>query len=420
MRRAPKRITTLASARWLTVVIALACLGSPAGAADPNTPRIGPEVGPKVKVERILATLPAADAAAWRTRIASGEVPVRDALQKLLVEKVEAYRSAMASFDKDGTNAEDFQKLEQTDAGPLTGPLRAHATFFEGRARLNRDEFDLACQCFDKLRRELSSYTAWVDEATFYLGYAYARRPELENDRERLFRMRARHFFETLAPDFAGREKGDTKPVELDASERATLAAVPERDREGAIWLMRELLGEGSGPLLELARRMETIQREIDHEHTGKPTQRKQQAVIVELDRLIELLRQREQDGGGDSNGGGKKGNRPGGQGGQNAGAPAGRSTIPGSGLSPGELNKPKVNGSADWPPDLPDRERDAVLQAVRDGRFPERYKDIIEQYMKSLSDDAGKKPGAASPRPSATDTPTPPATDKKKEPGER
>src|SRR5579872_5182552 len=249
-------------------VVAVLLLAAPlARAADPSTPRIGPEEGPRAKAERELGSLPSGEANAWRARIQSGEVTPRDLIHKVLIEKYADYKQAVSVFDKDGTNVEDFMKIAAAASDPA---LKAHATYFLGRAYLNSDEFDKACECFDRVRTELANGTPWTDEATLYLGYAYARRPELEEDRERLYKARAQACLDAL-PETA-----------------------PERVKESASWLSRELSGEGSGPLLELARRMETIERSIDHEKTGRPTQKRQEAVISEIDRLIALLKEKE------------------------------------------------------------------------------------------------------------------------------
>ena len=103
----------------IAALLSLALVGG-ARAADPSTPRIGPEQGPKVKVEKLLDLLPADEAAQWRSRLGAGELGARDALQKLLCEKVPAYKDAVAAFDKDGTNAEDFEKLAETLANFVT------------------------------------------------------------------------------------------------------------------------------------------------------------------------------------------------------------------------------------------------------------------------------------------------------------
>ncbi len=253
--------------RKLTASLLLVLFASlPARAADPNTPRIGPEEGPRSKVARVLSSL-GGEGDAWRARMAKGEVATRDVVHRILLEKHEDYRKAVAAFDRDGVNAEDFEKIVANTTDPA---LKAHATFFAGRAWLNLDDFDKACASFDRVRGELANATPWTDEAAFYLGYSFARKPELEDDKDALCKARARACLEQLP------------------------ATAPERVQENAKWLLRELAGEGSGPLLELARRMDTIERSIDHEKTGRPTQKRQEAVISEIDRLIALMREKE------------------------------------------------------------------------------------------------------------------------------
>ncbi len=204
-------------------------------------------------------------------------------MHELLLEKIADYKAAVAAFDRDGGNAEDFAKLAVSDEkGVLGEALRAHAAFFMGRAFLNRDEFALAGAAFDLVRKELKDGTPWTDEATFYLGYSYARRPELEEERERLFRTKARACLEGIVPS------DGSKPV---------YEHCPERTREAAQWLLRELRGEGSGPLLELARRMDQVEHSLDRESTGRDVQKKEDQIVAELDRLIELMKEKEGSG---------------------------------------------------------------------------------------------------------------------------
>jgi tetratricopeptide (TPR) repeat protein len=253
--------------RKLGACLLLVFFTSLARGSDPSTPRIGPEESPKAKAERLLKALPDAEAQSWRARVESGEVAARDVIHRLLLAKNADYAKAVAEFEKDGSNVEDFQKILATATDPA---LKAHATYFLGRALLNMDDYEQACLCFDRVKGELANGTPWTDEALLYLGYAYARRPELEEDRARLYKARAQACLDAL-PQTA-----------------------PERVKESASWLSRELSGEGSGPLLELARRMETIERSIDHEKTGRPTQKRQEAVISEIDRLIALMKEKE------------------------------------------------------------------------------------------------------------------------------
>src|SRR5690606_38100919 len=143
---------------------------------------------------------------------------------------------------------------------------------------------------------------------------------------------------------------------------------------------VRELRGEGSGPLLELAKRMETIQRLIRRTRTDERTQDRQREVVVALDKLIELMREKENSGGG--KGGGQGGGRQQGQGGnasgnQRSSGPATESTLPQGEGREGPLAE-AVNGpvSDSWG-DLPDREREEAVQFLRE-RFPSRYREII------------------------------------------
>ncbi|MBI3723456.1 hypothetical protein HY251_05820 [bacterium] len=59
-----------------------------------------------------------------------------------------------------------------------------------------------------------------------------------------------------------------------------------------------------------------------------------------------------------------------------------------------GEVNPTKKSGTGDWG-GMKESERKAALQLLKD-RFPERYREIIEEYFKVIEDDAtGKKPAA-------------------------
>jgi hypothetical protein len=233
----------------------------------------------------------------------------------------------------------------------------------------------------EEVRGPLRLSTPWADEATFLLGYAYARTPELDEQRELAQRRRARHCLETLT----GR-MGE-KPIYRDA---------PERLREGASWLLRELRGEGLGPLLELAKRMETIERLIDRERTDKPVQKKQEEVVLVIDRLIELMREKEQGGGGDCKGGK---NCPGGkckkhgkgppQGNTRPSGPAARSTLPGGPDRVGDLGQAPAPSGETWG-NLKDKDREAALQILKE-KFPERYRELVEQYYKALAQEGAK-----------------------------
>jgi hypothetical protein len=107
--------------------------------------------------------------------------------------------------------------------------------------------------------------------------------------------------------------------------------------------------------------------------------------VISELDRLIALMREKEKNGGGKGGGGGnQKGSRP------NAGGPRKTSHLDGP-LTPGELNRNRSGGGSDWGEGLPEKEREQALQILKE-KFPERYKELVEQYFKVLAEQGNKR----------------------------
>src|SRR5258706_14067325 len=114
------------------IVLGLVLFAPVAFGADPNTPRIGPEEGPRAKVERVLTGM-GSDGDAWRARLKRGELPARDLVHRLLMEKDANYKNAVQIFEKDGANVEDFQKIL---AGASDNALKAHATYFLGRTHL--------------------------------------------------------------------------------------------------------------------------------------------------------------------------------------------------------------------------------------------------------------------------------------------
>jgi len=269
-----------------------------------------------------------------------------------LEERFPEYKAAVHVFETQGANVQDWEKIV---AGAKDRALLGHALFFLGRACLDVDDYERACDCFGRVQGDLASETPWADEATLYLGYAYARRPSVDEAQEKLFRARARTYIEMLV------------------GPSALYASCPERTREVARWLLKELSGEGSGPLLELSSRMEAIEHAIDRELTGPPVQKRQEAVISELDRLIALMRERETDA------------KKAGQGPKKATGPAPQSR-PETPLAPG-AEGPKAQ-DRDWLPglDLTAPERARALQFLKE-HFPTRYKELVEQYWKSLAE---------------------------------
>ncbi|MCO5165459.1 MAG: hypothetical protein M9894_03705 [Planctomycetes bacterium] len=358
--------------RLLPTTIAVLALAAPALALDPRVPVLGREARAEDKVAgfrrahatdaALIAALDAADGAAARDRIHLA----------LLADPL--YAAAYAEFERAGDNADRWRGvLEKLPKAARYH--RAHATYFLGRALLAQDDLEGAALAFEAVRGRQRGATPWSDDATLYLASIYARLPGANGSQSATNRGRARQ----LVDDLLARD-GRLYPE------------APERVREGARWLERELRGEGSGPLLELAKRMETIERLIRRTHTDQPTQERQREVVVALDKLIELMREKENDGSCEGGGQGQKpGQKPGqARGNQRSGNPAQESTLPQGDGREGPLTEGPRGPAGDSWGDLPDRERDEALQFLRE-RFPSRYREIIEGYYRALSEEGGR-----------------------------
>jgi len=148
------------------------------------------------------------------------------------------------------------------------------------------------------------------------------------------------------------------------------------------------------GPLEAVARRMDEAGRRLAAVDSGAETQDVQRGILALLD---DLIRQAEQDASGQGQGQGQ------GQGaaqGQAAGAGRGPPQGTGRPASPatrsalvgGETARPHglsqmrpADATDDWGR-LKPRERQALLEAFQE-MFPERYRDMLEAYYKSLSE---------------------------------
>lgn len=159
----------------------------------------------------------------------------------------------------------------------------------------------------------------------------------------------------------------------------------PDRFLNAARQVLKDLLMEGVNPLLDVAGRMGEIKSLLKKEETGDPTQEKQQKVVTILDELIALLEELEKQGSG-SGGGGGGGQGGGNPSGQRSSSPAKESSIPGGGDgSAKNLRKVSRGKKEDAWGDLEGKEREEVLQAMK-GKFPSRYRALLEQYYKALS----------------------------------
>lgn len=360
--------------RCLFASVLGASLAAQALAWDPRLPVLGAEPDAEEKVTRFALAFKG-DVAVQAAIDASARAgtATRDRIHAALLATNPDYARAFAAWEQTGDNADDWRALLER-AQKEQVHLRAHASYLLGRALLARDELDGAAAALEAVRGRMRLETPWSDEATLWLAYTFAR----SIDGGQANTSRVRQLLETLVP-----------------GEACEYPGAPERVVEGARWLLRELDGEGLGPLLELAKRMETIERLLRRTETGRPTKKRQEDVIVSLDKLIEMMREKEQGGGGQGGGqGGKQGKGqqpgPGGQqpgGTRPPGGPAQNSQLPGGEGRVGELAEGRRDATGEEWGSLRDVEREEAAQFLRE-RFPARYRELLEQYYRALAEE--------------------------------
>lgn len=240
--------------------------------------------------------------------------------------------------------------------------LAASARFHRARALVYEDRYEDARPLLERGLAADRLHHLHHDEATFLLGVCQARTLQRTQATATL-----RHFLQAY-PD------------------------APERLRVGARYLLAQLSLLADDSLDDVVDRMEFSHRRLWLEDASKPTQQQQEKIVAILDKLIKEAEKKEQQGGGGGGGGGGQGQGQGPPSGTgNPNAPANQSTLPGGGdAGLGNLHGLDRGSAADQWGSMPDRERQRVLSTLKE-RFPDRYRDIIEQYYKTLQ--SGEQP---------------------------
>lgn len=158
----------------------------------------------------------------------------------------------------------------------------------------------------------------------------------------------------------------------------------PERLRVSAQVRLRELAAIEEGSLRDVADRMDFSYRQLARALTGEPTRKTQQSIVALLDQLIKDAQDKEQAG---ASGGQAAPGNPGTPAGvANPSAPAQQSVAPVGEARMGELSGPRLSPAEDWMK-LQARDRERVLDTLKT-RFPDRYRGLVEQYYRSLSEE--------------------------------
>ncbi len=138
--------------------------------------------------------------------------------------------------------------------------------------------------------------------------------------------------------------------------------------------LMQEDLNRLEDDTLDhIARRMDDIRRRLDLGRAGKKVRKVEDGVIESLDKLIKKIEEQQ-----------KKQQCSCSQSNNIQSTRPAQDSTPMGGKGPGEVTKRRIGSGSGWG-DLPPKEREEALQQI--GRdFPAHYRDVIEQYFRSLA----------------------------------
>jgi hypothetical protein len=156
----------------------------------------------------------------------------------------------------------------------------------------------------------------------------------------------------------------------------------PERHRMVAALMHFDMEVWRDKDLGWIARTMGNIERRLDLARGGPKTQKMQKEVVLRLDELIKQLEQQgncQCNGGGCPNGGNGK---PGAN--IRASSPQ-QDSFGGTGTGPGVVEQKKLKEMAKVWGQLPEKERaKAMVELTKD--LPPRYREVIENYFKNLA----------------------------------
>ncbi len=228
--------------------------------------------------------------------------------------------------------------------------LAAYAGYRYGLCHLHMERFEDAAVAFTTVLNEHGRRVGCDIDAAFYLAVALGQ--DLQKEKAL---VAAQRFLDDY-PD------------------------APDRDRKAMEQMLNELVQEWESPLYDLAGRMKKVAREMDGGETGKETQAAQAEIITRLDELIKKAEDREGNQGGQGNRGGQP------RGNQAPNAPAQSSKVSPGASRVGDLRGKQRGKAGDQWGKMQDREREEVLQALKE-KLPDRYRGLVEQYMKRLAE---------------------------------
>ena len=294
------------------------------------------------------------------------DVAVLDRISGLIAEETtdpraltEILRELHPEFSKAleaAANTEDDKGITQLmkltkSANPY---LAAESTYYLGRTLMSRQRMEEALPVFIKLQDDYFDNSLRIGEAIYYQGICEAN---------------------TLQRDAASISLNDFVDLYPDAPERLLAEA---QDLIGSI----ENVLDGS--IEDVADHMDYSTSKLELVESGERTQEVQGDIIAMLDELIEQAENPPPSSGGSPSGSPSQGDKPGQQPGGGQGKQAGKNAQ--AQTAPKVVRRIRGAAASAWD-DLRDRERGTDALSAMKSKYPARYKELVEQYYRSLQD---------------------------------
>lgn len=297
--------------------------------------------------------------AALPEKAAAGETSPTDLITDGLRLGYPGFETALKALNAETPDAsiEAFQALLDSENPYLADAAR----FFTARAHMLREDYEAARDVLQPVIEKQETPNAYRAAALFEMGVIQTNLVQPQVAQSALA-----HF--------------------LQAAEQY---GVPQQERAQAQAMLMALLMYQEGSVFEAADLMDDSRRRLGLERLGDATQERQ-ARIVEI--LNEVIEQAEQQGQGSGSGSGSgssgmgAGSTGGAASGTASGAPAETSSLPGGDAQMGELGRTVRGRPEETWGQMPPNEREKALSNIQ-AQFPNRYRDLVEQYYKGLQE---------------------------------
>ncbi|MFP4026843.1 MAG: tetratricopeptide repeat protein [Candidatus Brocadiia bacterium] len=239
--------------------------------------------------------------------------------------------------------------------------LESNARFFLARGRMQQENYEKAAKLLKHLAQEDPPHTQYKPHSLFRLAICQLHLLQRE------------------------------KALESISTFLRNYPHAPSWHRERAKLVFVQLMTYPEGGLKEVCDLMKYSRRRLKLDQLDETTQKRQQRIVEILDKIIEKAQKQQGQSGGGGQGSGQGIVQSGGSGAPSGNAtpssPANQSQLPGGSSSMGQLGREVRGDPAETWGNMPPKEREKALSHLK-SKFPDRYRDLVEQYYKSLQEE--------------------------------